>query len=91
MNKTEFIKALSIKTGKTKKDTTIDVDAFLKTLKEALISDNKIQFIGDFSLSIADTKPRVCRNPKSGEEIQVPVKNAVKFKCGKVLADLVNK
>jgi DNA-binding protein HU-beta len=87
MNKTEFIKALSIKTGKTKKDTTIDVDAFLKTLKEALISDNKIQFIGDFSLSIADTKPRVCRNPKSGEEIQVPAGKKLKIKPGKIFID----
>lgn len=89
MNKTEFINNLSIKTGKTKKETAINVDSFLQTLKEALISENKISFIGDFSISVVDTKPRTCYNPKSREEIQVPAGKKLKIKPGKIFVDEV--
>ncbi|MGL5936777.1 MAG: HU family DNA-binding protein, partial [Cetobacterium sp.] len=34
---------------------------------------------------------RVCRNPKTGEEVKVPEKKVVKFKVGKGLAEKVAK
>jgi len=83
MNKPEFIKIYSEKTQQSKKDSTIQVDAFLECLKNGLKSEGKVGFIGDVILEVKDTKPRTCRNPKSGEEIQVPAGKRLSIKCGK--------
>jgi len=91
MNKNDFIAKYALKTEQTKKASAEQVDMFLETLRESLIEDNKVAFMGDWSLEIKEKAARVGRNPGTGEEIQIPAKNVVKFKCGKVLTDLVNR
>lgn len=83
MNKPDFIKTYAEKTQQTKKDSTIQVDAFLEIFKKALISDGKIQFIGDFSINVVDTKARKGINPSTGAEIEIPAGKRLKFKSGK--------
>jgi hypothetical protein len=41
-------------------------------------------------LQLAIKVPQQAKNPKTGEEIQIPAKKVVKFKAGKKLADNVN-
>jgi len=91
MNKQEIITKMSEITGGTKVEAEKYLGAFLKSIEYAIENKEKFNVIGYFSLDTITKAPRVCRNPKSGEEIQVPAKNVIKFKCGKVLADLVNK
>jgi len=87
LNKETFIANIALKTGKTKKESATDVDAFLQTLKEALISDGCVKFIGDFSLEKIDTKARVGRNPADGSEINIPAGKKLKLKVGKTFKD----
>lgn len=83
MNKPEFINAYTIKTGKSKKDSAIDVESFLEVLRESLAEDGKIQFIGEWSMEVVPTKDRKGRNPSNGEEIIIPAGKRLKFKSGK--------
>lgn len=46
MNKNEFIDAVAAKSGLTKKDSKVAVDAVLDTLTEALVKKDSVAFIG---------------------------------------------
>jgi len=50
MNKTEFIEIVATKTGLTKKDTSMALDATLETITEALSKGVSVSFIGLLSL-----------------------------------------
>lgn len=91
MNKPEFINAYTIKTGQTKKDSAIQVDAFLQTLKESLISDNKVAFIGDLTLEVVPTNERKGINPSTKEEIIIPAGKKLRLKVGKIFKDEILK
>lgn len=90
MTKQEFINLLATKLNKTKKEASFITEVFLDALKEGLIEDKKVSFVGDFSLEIVDKKARVCKNPQTGEDIQVPASKKIKFKIGKLLKELIN-
>lgn len=90
MNKQEFSNRLSVKLDKTKKEASLITDMFLQTLRESLIEEGSVKFSGDFSLEIKDTNPRVCRNPATGEEINVPAGKKIRFKAGKLLKDMIS-
>jgi len=83
MNKQEFVNRIAIKTGETKKSVSTQVDTFLETLREVLIEENKIQFIGEWSMEVIPTKERKGRNPATSEEIIIPAGKRLKFKSGK--------
>ncbi len=91
MTKKEFVQLYKEKTGLT---TTADaerkVDAFLEVVEEALVKREEINFVGWGKFEVTDKAAKTGRNPKTGEEIQIPAKKAVKFKAGKGLADKVN-
>lgn len=83
MNKPEFINAFAVKTEQNKKDSSVQVEAFISTLKEALISDGVVKFIGDFTIEKIDTKARKGVNPATGAEIDIHAGKKLKIKSGK--------
>ena len=91
MNKGELIAALAAKTGKTKKDSEVALNAVLDVIAENIAKDEKVQLIG-FGTFEAKTRPaRVARNPRTGEAVKIPAGKAPVFKAGKALKDSVNK
>jgi len=91
MNKKEILTKMAEFTGSSKVEAEKNLDAFLKTVEYAVENKEKLNLIGFFSIDTITKASRICRNPKTGEEIQVPEKGALKFKTGKILADLANK
>lgn len=85
MNKTDFIEAMSFKTGVTKKDTTKFVDCFLDTIKEELAKGEKIHFCGFGTFEVTERASRLARNPKTGETFMTDPYKAPKFKVGSAL------
>ena len=90
MTKKDFVDQFAEKTGESKKAAGEYVDAFLETVEEVLAAKDSIQFVGWGTFEVKATAERKGRNPKTGEEIQIPAKKVVKFKAGKKLADNVN-
>ena len=67
------------------------IQDFIDTIIEELAKGNKIE-LRDFGiLKTSQKKNRTGRNPKSGEEVQVPAKKIVKFKAGKLMRERVEK
>ena len=90
MTKKDFIEKYAKKTGVSKKAAGEYVEAILETVEAALVSEGSVQFVGWGTYEVKATAARKGRNPKTGEEITIPAKKAVKFKVGKKLQDKVN-
>jgi integration host factor subunit beta len=71
-----------------------DADFAVKTILDAmtlsLAQGQRIEIRGFGSFGLNYRPPRVGRNPKSGDKVQVPEKHVPHFKAGKELRDRVD-
>ena len=89
MNKAELISAIAEQANLTKVDARKALDAFINVTGETLKSGDKITLVGFGSFAVNEREARAGRNPKTGEEIQIPAKKIIKFKPGAELNDIV--
>lgn len=66
------------------------VDVILEAVTSSLVADSRVEIRGFGSFSLSYRQPRVGRNPKSGESVQVPGKYVPYFKAGKEMREGVN-
>ena len=66
------------------------VDAILETIAAALARGDRIELRGFGSFIVKERGPRVGRNPRTGEAVQVPAKRRPNFKIGKELRRRIN-
>lgn len=91
MNKAELITSMSEKSGLTKKDAEGALNAFIKSVEEALVEEEKVQLVGFGTFEVRERKAREGRNPRNPQEkIQIPASKAPVFKAGKTLKETVN-
>lgn len=90
MTKKDFIEKYAAKTGVSKKAAGEYVEAFMEVIEDSLAEKDNIQFVGWGTFEVKETAARQGRNPKTGEAIDIPAKNSVRFKVGKKLQDKVN-
>ena len=72
------------------KDADYAVKMMLDALTAALVRSDRIEIRGFGSFALNYRPPRVGRNPKSGEKVQVPEKYVPHFKAGKELRERVD-
>lgn len=72
------------------KDADFAVKVLLDALADALVRGQRIEIRGFGSFSLNYRPPRVGRNPKTGEQVQVPEKYVPHFKAGKELRERVD-
>ncbi len=91
MNKAELINSMSQKSGLTKKEAESALNAFIKSVEEALKDSDKVQLVGFGTFETRERAARQGRNPRNPEEvIDIPSSIAPVFKAGKSLKDLIN-
>ncbi len=73
----------------THRDAEFAVKAILDAMNEAMVRGHRIEIRGFGSFSINRRPPRVGRNPRSGESVQIPEKRVPHFKPGKALREAV--
>jgi integration host factor subunit beta len=66
------------------------VDRILGMLADALAAGERIELRGFGSFNLNDIAARQGRNPRTGESVAVPFKQAVRFKAGAELRAQVN-
>ena len=92
MNKAELVASVAEKANLTKKDAEAAVNAFVASVEEALVKEEKVQLIGFGTFETRNRKARTGRNHrKPGETIEIAASKAPVFKAGKALKDAVNK
>jgi DNA-binding protein HU-beta len=62
-------------------------DGLFTLLTEALKKGDSVAITGFGSFKVVERKARKGRNPRTGEEIQIPASKAVKFTPGKALKE----
>ena len=90
MNKSQFVKKLSVKTGYNEVEMNQIVNAFIDIVSEELCQGNKVNFYGFGNFAQWKQSERPGRNVKTGEPRLIPSRTSVKFKAGKYLLEQLN-
>ena len=90
MNKNDLISSVAESSGLTKADAGRAVDGLFDTIASALASGDDVRIVGFGSFSVANRAASTGRNPRTGEEIQIPASKQPKFKAGAPLKSAVN-
>ena len=72
------------------KDAEYAVKVVLDAMTSSLLAGDRIEIRGFGSFGLNYRPPRIGRNPKSGEKVQVPEKYVPHFKAGKELRERVD-
>lgn len=89
MNKTELSAKVAEKTGLTKEQSSVAVNAVLAAMTEALAEGDKIQLVGFGTFSVKYRAEKESKNPRTGEKITVPATYRPAFSAGKSLKETV--
>ena len=91
MTKSELIESIAYKQYHLPAtDVEAAVKLVLEHMSEELAQGNRIEIRGFGSFSLHFRSPRVGRNPKTGESVELPGKHVPHFKPGKELRSRVN-
>lgn len=74
-----------------KEDAKASVDAILVAISGTMAKGQRVEIRGFGSFSVSQHAPRVGRNPKTGERVDVAGKRKAHFKPGKDLRDGVGR
>lgn len=91
MTKSELIERLADKLNHlSSKDVEVAVKEILEMMAQTLSKGERIEIRGFGSFSLHYRAPRVGRNPKTGEAVELSAKHVPHFKPGKELRERVN-
>lgn len=79
MLKPDIIKSMTTKTDLTQDKCRAALEAFLSIVEENIIKGNEVKISGFGTFATSERSARKSRNPKSGEDIEVPAKIMPKF------------
>ncbi|MBF0437021.1 MAG: HU family DNA-binding protein [Magnetococcales bacterium] len=89
MNLTDLKKAVSDATGMKQDDAEKVIKAMTASIEDVIKAGDSVVLVGFGTFSVAERPARKGRNPRTGQEIQIPATKAVKFKPGKTLKESV--
>jgi DNA-binding protein HU-beta len=89
VNKMELIAAVADSTDLSRAKATEVVDALFGAIEGALKKKEEVRLVGFGTFVTASRAATTGRNPRTGEEMQIPASISVKFKAGKGLKDAV--
>ena len=90
MNKSELVDSIAEKSGLNQTQAADALNAMMESVGEALENNDTISLVGFGTFSVKDRKARTGRNPKTGDELQIPASRVPHFKAGKGLKDRLN-
>ena len=91
MTRADLIEEVSRLAELSRKDSEVIVETIFDSVVRALRTGDKIEIRGFGSFRTRQRKPRVGRNPKTGDRVEVPPKKIPFFKASKELKDMVNR
>ena len=86
--KLDIINEVVNRTGITKTKAEIAVETVFGAMKKALAAEDRIELRGFGVFNVKPRKTGIGRNPRTGEEVNIPPGKAVRFKPGKELHSL---
>ncbi|QOR47002.1 HU family DNA-binding protein [Trueperella pecoris] len=91
LNRTELIAKIAEESGLTKTDADKAISALQTVLVDALAAGDAVKITGLMSVERTERAARKGRNPRTGEEIEIPAGYGVKISAGSTLKKAVAK
>ncbi len=66
------------------------VNLLFDMLADGFVEGRRVEMRGFGSFTVKEYEPYIGRNPRTGKQVAVPAKRAIKFKAGKALAQRIN-
>jgi len=85
LTKIDMVESLFNEIGLNKKEARELVDLFFQELEACLVDGEQITLSGFGNFDLRDKNERPGRNPKTGEEVQIPARRVVTFRPGQKL------
>ena len=83
MTKSELVNLLAMKQPQlAQRDVDLAVDSILEQLTGTIIKGERIEIRGFGGFSTVKRKPRIGRNPRTGEAVRIPNRTSLHFKPG---------
>lgn len=89
MTKSEMLNAMAEKLGKTRKEVSEMVEAFVAMAQEETKKSGEFTIPGLGKLVKKDRPERMGRNPATGEQIKIPAKTVLKFRVAKAAKEAI--
>lgn len=90
MNKQELVAQVADETNLSRAKAAEVVDAVFAAIQTAVAANTEVRLTGFGSFVATERKAAKGRNPRTGEEIDIPASASVRFKPGKGLKDAVS-
>lgn len=90
MTKADIVDSVANGTGLTKLETEAVVEGFFSTIINSLKEGKGIEIRGFGTFKVKKKNARIARNPKSGQQVQVPDHFVPTFKFSKEFKSVVN-
>ena len=89
VNKNDLVASVAEAASLSKSDAGRAVDTVFDSITDALQNGSDVRIVGFGSFTVAERRATTGRNPRTGEEVQVPASRVPKFKAGKALKTAV--
>lgn len=91
LTKADIIESVYEKIGFSKKEAADIVELVFDTLKGTLEKGEKVKISGFGNFVVRHKRPRIGRNPQTGQEIEISERKVLTFKPSQVLKSAINK
>jgi len=91
MTKSELVEIIAEAYGEiTRREAEVAVNTVFTAIADALAAGERVELRGFGSFTTRQRRPRIGRNPKTGDSVTVPAKVVPHFKPGKELRERVD-
>jgi len=90
MTRADIANKIALATGLSKVETETVVEGFIICVIDALKNSETIEIRGFGTFKVKERKPRIARNPKSGEKVELGKRYVPIFKVSKEFKKTVN-
>jgi integration host factor subunit beta len=90
MTKAELVDLITESTGLNRRDTVTVVNLIMENIGGALTAGDKVELRGFGSFKVKSRRPRLARNPRTGDAVDVPAKRVPYFKASNELKGRLN-
>ena len=91
MTKADLVNKIFEQIGGTKKESADLIEKLFDVMKNTILGGESIKISGFGNFIVRTKKPRIGRNPQTGETIEISARRVLTFKPSQVLRDGVNK
>jgi len=90
LTRKELAQAINDKLGISQRSASELVDLVFSTLKQTLLDEESVKLVQFGTFTVRNKAPRMGRNPRTGETMEIAKRSMVSFKASKNLRQKIN-